>query len=160
MITAPDPTSFIAPRSSDVGPGPSLTSAAASSADAPLDTAMATARVRAESRSEGSATVAAAYERPVSSLTAAPSADPTRALADRAKVMIFRSSGPSSSSVISSQGHRCCELARFPSASQSGRVVVASFRTHHLTESRVCGIRRGNLGGNHRFRGPFADSST
>src|SRR5712691_9278551 len=99
MISAPDPMSFTAPMSSWAGPGPSLTSAAASSAAAPLDTAMATASVSADTRSDGRATAAAAYVRPVSSLTAAPSADPTRALAERARVMIFRSSGPSSASV-------------------------------------------------------------
>ena len=60
---------------------------------------MATASVSAETRSDGRATAAAAYVRPVSSRTAAPSADPTRALADRASVMIFKSSGPSSASV-------------------------------------------------------------
>src|SRR6266567_7311646 len=99
MISAPDPMSFTAPMSSWAGPGPSLTSAAASRAAAPLDTAMATASVSADTRSDGRATAAAAYVRPVSSLTAAPSADPTRALAERARVMIFRSSGPSSASV-------------------------------------------------------------
>src|SRR6266702_4115860 len=99
MISAPDPMSFTAPMSSWAGPGPSLTSAAASRAAAPLDTAMATASVSADTRSDGRATAAAAYVRPVSSLTAAPSADPTRALAERASVMIFRSSRPSSASV-------------------------------------------------------------
>src|SRR6266700_4905965 len=99
MISAPDPMSFTAPMSSWAGPGPSLTSAAASSAAAPLDTAMATASVSADTRSDGRATAAAAYVRPVSSLTAAPSADPTRALAERARAMIFRSSGPSSACV-------------------------------------------------------------
>src|SRR6266568_6150218 len=99
MISAPDPMSFTAPMSSWAGPGPSLTSAAASRAAAPLDTAMATASVSADTRSDGRATAAAAYVRPVSSLTAAPSVDPTRALAERASVMIFRSSRPSSASV-------------------------------------------------------------
>src|ERR1022692_428120 len=99
MITASDPMSLTAPMSSAAGPGPSLTSAAASSATAPLETAIATASVSAETRRDGRATAAAAYVRPVSSLTAAPSADPTRALADRARVMIFKSSGPSSGSV-------------------------------------------------------------
>src|SRR4029077_20190661 len=71
----------------------SLTSAAASSLCAPLDTAMATARRSADSRSDGSATTAAVSVRPVSSRTAAPSDAATRAREDRASVMILRSSG-------------------------------------------------------------------
>src|SRR4029077_7520596 len=70
----------------------SLTSAAASSFCAPLDTAIATARRSAERRRGGSATAAAGYVRPVSSRTAAPSDAATRAREDRAKVMILRSS--------------------------------------------------------------------
>jgi hypothetical protein len=52
--------SFTAAMSSGAGPEPSLTSAAASSAVAPLETAIATASVSADRRSEGSATAAAA----------------------------------------------------------------------------------------------------
>src|SRR5215813_6580524 len=99
MMRAPAPMSLTAPISSGAGPGPSLTNAAASSAVAPLETAIATASARADRRSDGSATAAAAYVRPVSSRTAAPSAEPTRALAARASVMIFRSSGPSAAAV-------------------------------------------------------------
>ncbi len=94
--TAPGPASRTTARSAGSAASASLTSAAASRLDAPLDTAMATARRSADSFSEGSATAAAAYVRPVSSRTAAPSAAATRARADRARVMILRSSGPGS----------------------------------------------------------------
>src|SRR5918992_532504 len=70
-----------------------VTTAAASSPGAPLDTAAATAACSAVSVSDGSATVAAAYVRPSVSRTAAPSAAPVRARADRASVTIFASSG-------------------------------------------------------------------
>ncbi len=98
MTSASAPSSLTTCTSPGAGPASSLTRAAASSAVAPLDEAMATATARADNRSDGSITFTAAYVRPVSSLTAAPCADPVRARADRASVMIFRSSGPNSPS--------------------------------------------------------------
>ncbi len=60
MMMALDPMSLTAAMSAGAGLVSSLTRAAASSATAPLDTAMATASASADSCSDGSATVAAA----------------------------------------------------------------------------------------------------
>jgi hypothetical protein len=61
----------------------------ASRDSAPLETAIATASLSADRRSDGRATAAAVYVRPVSSRTAAPSDAATLARVDRARVMIF-----------------------------------------------------------------------
>src|SRR5215471_15146593 len=94
--TAPGPASRTTARSCGSGASASLTRAAASRTAAPLEMAIATARRNADSRSDGRFTAAAAYVRPVSSRTAAPSAAATRARAERARVMIFSSSVPGS----------------------------------------------------------------
>ena len=74
--------------------------AAASMDSAPLDTAMATAACSAVSVSEGSATAAAAYVRPVSSRTAAADDADVRARVPRARVTSLASSGSRTSSGI------------------------------------------------------------
>src|SRR5262249_16798786 len=80
--TAPGPASRTTARSRGSGASASLTRAAASRTAAPLEMAIATARRNADSRSDGRFTAAAAYVRPVSSRTAAPSAAATPARAE------------------------------------------------------------------------------
>ena len=144
---APGPMSRTAARSLGSGCSASLTRAAASRADAPLDTAIATARRSADRCSDGRATAAAAYVRPVSSRTAAPSGAATRARVDRASVMIFWSSGPSCTSVTRmSVGVRPGARVAPPQAAQRRR---GALRQDHpapgspCARSRLCPVRPG-----------------
>src|SRR6059058_5308407 len=72
-IGASTPRSAAADRLSASRLPCSVTTTAASSCCTPLETAAATAACRADNDSDGNATVAAAYVRPMSSRTAAPS---------------------------------------------------------------------------------------
>src|SRR5215207_8763962 len=93
----PEPDTSRTAVPSTIGSGSiSPTSAAASIPVAPDEIAMATARSSASTRSEGSATVDAAYVRPSWSRTAAPCSAPVRARDARARVTSLASSAGSS----------------------------------------------------------------